>query len=123
MFKVNELDGDATDVLDLQTVLNRLGGDWALAQDVARIVLEDAPILIGELETGLREESAERVALSAHSLKGLVSNFNADACAAAARLVEQDGRASDLVSARQHLGTLNIELDRLLSALRREVLS
>lgn len=117
-----EPESDAQTVLNLRATLDRLGGDMALLQDVAQIVVEDAEVLLLEIEEALKNEQPDRAALSAHSLKGLVSNFNAEFCAAAAKAVEQAGRAGDLPAVQRSLDSLRREVDRLVTALKQEVL-
>ena len=117
-----EPESDALTVLNLRATLDRLGGDMALLQELAQIVVEDSEILLTDIDNALRNDHPERVALAAHSLKGLVSNFNAELCAAAAKAVEQAGRASDLSTVRRSLDSLRLEVQRLVDALRQEVL-
>jgi HPt (histidine-containing phosphotransfer) domain-containing protein len=117
-----EPESQSVAVINLQATIERLGGDMPLVRDVAQIVVEDAGTLLTDIESALEAGDAERAALSAHSLKGLVSNFNAELCAAAAKAVEQAGHTGDLLSVNRNMPALRAEVDRLLDALKREVL-
>lgn len=77
---------------DLEMAYRRLGGSLELLQDISRIYIEDYGQLLSELERNLRAQSrpAERFA---HSLKGLISNFDKTDLVETFALAEQHVRA------------------------------
>jgi two-component system sensor histidine kinase/response regulator len=70
-----------------------------LFKDLIGFLHEDAPPLLVKLREAVGRENAEQVARAAHSLKGLVVNFDAHAAAAVAQKVETMGLTSDLSGA------------------------
>lgn len=77
-------------VFDRAGSLRRMGCDEELFQDMVGFLQEDAPRLLARLEQALELSNWEQVVHSAHTLKGLVSNFGATrAVTAAERLQER----------------------------------
>src|SRR6185436_18206487 len=62
---------------DYEATLERLGGDVELFVDLVRFFLEDAALLEARLESALESKDVRTVEITAHSLKGLCSNFGA----------------------------------------------
>jgi signal transduction histidine kinase/CheY-like chemotaxis protein len=85
--------------LDRESLLNRLGGDEELLQDVLRIFLEDAPAQISALEQAILARDAERIRVAAHALKGAAGNLSAPALFDATRAMEQFGASGDVQAA------------------------
>lgn len=79
--------------------VERVGNDERLLLDLAQFFIEDAPPLLAAIDEALQQADAEQLAISAHSLKGLASNFDAEACVTAARAVEERALAKDLGTA------------------------
>lgn len=62
---------------DFNATLRNLNGDLGLFATVSNIFLEDAPVIIEELESSIRQSNAQGAADALHKLKGLVGNFHA----------------------------------------------
>jgi CheY-like chemotaxis protein/HPt (histidine-containing phosphotransfer) domain-containing protein len=106
---------------DLQASLYRLGGDRALLGSLIGFFLEDAPGLVSQLRAAVEQGEPHAIEHAAHSLKGLVANFDAhDAVRAAARL-EKAGHDGDLATARDGLPVVAREVERLQAALQRHI--
>jgi HPt (histidine-containing phosphotransfer) domain-containing protein len=110
-------DGSLRPIVNLKPALDRLGGDWELLQDLARIFLEDVPGLVQRLQQGLRQQNAHEVEASAHSIKGMSVNFNAIRLEEAAQRIESAGRSRDLSG----LGDPLPELEERVAELCREL--
>lgn len=104
-------------VVDLDAVVTRLGGDVELVLEVAELVREEAPKLLSLLNEYVASELADESVLTAHSLKGALSNVNARATHTALR-VEQLGRRGNWTEMRALLGELAREMVELDSGLR-----
>lgn len=109
-------------ILNVAASLARLGGDASLLSDMARFFLEDADQLYQDLLRAFETNNTELAYRSAHSLKGLSANFNAEPCVTAAMAVEESAKQRKLESSTPVVVRLRTELDRLIAALRREVL-
>lgn len=77
-----------TGELNLQNVIKRLGGDIELLRDLIGFYLEDYPGLLERIEEALIDEDAGFVQRAAHSMKGLVANFDARTCRDTAAQIE-----------------------------------
>jgi HPt (histidine-containing phosphotransfer) domain-containing protein len=107
--------------IDLAQALRRLGNDSELLRELALICVEDAPGLLENAAKGLDPAQLDAAARSAHSLKGLSSNFSA-AAAQAAHAAEAAIRSGDGARIESSLATLQTFTGRLIAELKRSVL-
>jgi HPt (histidine-containing phosphotransfer) domain-containing protein len=107
--------------IDLEQALRRLGNDPELLRELALIYVEDAPGLLEKAGQGIDPAQLEEAARSAHSLKGLASNFSA-AAAEAAQAAEAAIRSGDRARIENGLRTLQTFMTRLTAELKRSVL-
>ena len=105
-------------VFDREALLDRLGGDAALVDEIVQIFLESAEEMIATVDSAVADGDAHRVERSAHSLKGALLNIAADPVAERALQLEQVGRSGELELCSQLLDELKQEYDLLLQALR-----
>jgi len=100
-------------------VLDRLGGDEELLQEIVQMYLEDYPVLLGQLETAIEKNNSAMVTRAAHDLKGLLSNFSPTQATSSVQSLEQSFRMNDQGNTPDRLAALRHELESL-SALLRE---
>ncbi len=94
-------------------LLEMLGGDKALEQElIASFPIEIATI-IAEMQVALAEEDWPLVARKAHSIKGAAGNFGAFALEKAAGKLEKAGRISHETDCEKYLRLLEEEFERL----------
>jgi HPt (histidine-containing phosphotransfer) domain-containing protein len=98
-------------------VLDRLGGDEELLQELCQIFLKESPRLMEKLRQGLAEGDGEAVQRAAHSLKGEVSYLAAAGAAQAARRLEDLGSEGDLSVVSEAIRLMERELDDLRQAI------
>jgi|GEM_PF-2477313 len=106
---------------DYEGTLDRLGGDAELFMDLVRFFLDDAAELLARLESALEAKDVRTVEISAHSLKGLCSNFGARRAVAAAYAIEESARAGKLGDAPQSCAQFKVAVAQLTEALRRRL--
>ncbi|MFM1769521.1 MAG: Signal transduction histidine-protein kinase BarA [Verrucomicrobiota bacterium] len=104
-------------VFDPTIALQRVEGDLALLREVAGLFREDAPRLLAELRAAVATADADALERSAHSLKGAVGNFGAQAAWEGARTLEDLARAGRLEAAPAILAALDRQITLLLDAL------
>lgn len=92
--------------LNNAVALERLGGDEELLREVAQLFLEEYPALVDEVRAAVAAGDADALQRAAHSLKGSVSNFGADAAYDAAFALEMTGRSREMSQARSRLVVL-----------------
>ena len=98
-------------------VLDRLGGDEELLQELCQIFLKESPRLMEKLRQGMASGDAEAVQRAAHSLKGEVSYLAAKGASQAARRLEDMGRERDLSAVSEAIRLMERELDGLRRAI------
>lgn len=104
-------------VCNLGVALNRLGGNRELLRELIGFFADDAPKLLAQITAGLQADNARQVQLSAHSLAGLVANFEALPSQAVAAQMEGHARSGDLTAAANLLPELEENIQTLLAAL------
>ncbi len=110
---------EGSDVIDRDALREHLDGDDDLLQELIQIYQQDQPEMLCGVHRALVAGDAPALADAAHSIKGMVSNFHAPACVAAALRLEEIGRSGDLRDAPQATERLAAELEALGQALQR----
>ena len=103
--------------MDRALALSRVGGDTELLREIGQLFLEEYPTMLTRLAAAVANQDANAVDRTAHSIKGSVANFGAQAAYQAALELEQMGREQNLGDAHRQLG----ELERALAALQAEL--
>jgi histidine phosphotransfer protein HptB len=103
--------------LDEAVALSRVGGDFELLQEVVGLFLDDYPQSLEKIREAVAAGDQNNLERQAHSLKGSVSTFGAQAAFDAAFELEKQGRSGDLTSASEGL----LRLEQALSALKPEL--
>ena len=114
-----------SDVLDRDALLDRLGGDIGLFEEITGLFIEDCPKLLSQIRSAVSGGDARALEQAAHTLKGCVANFGADAAYQAALRLERIGRAGELDDASSACSNLEAEVGRFqqaLQALARELM-
>jgi HPt (histidine-containing phosphotransfer) domain-containing protein len=114
-------EGGVEEPVDRAALLERLGDDVELLQDLVTMFLEDYPRSVEEIETAVRAQDPAQLRRSAHFLVGTLSNFSAREAQAAAHALELRGNTADLADAEADLRALGRALARLEPVLRRLV--
>jgi PAS domain S-box-containing protein len=108
----------AASPVDLEAVLDRLGGDRDIVHEVIGALLREVPKLLSSVRSSAEAHDAPGLARAAHSLRGALLNVGATAAALAALDVERIGQAGDLARAEPACATLAREVGRATAALR-----
>jgi len=100
-------------------MLMRLGGDEALAKQLAALFIEECPLMFGRVRESVQQSDADVVRRAAHAFKGSVANFVDGGAAATALELETMGRDKNLADAPKVFARLEREIAALLVDLRR----
>ena len=103
---------------DVDSFIDRVGGDVELAREMATLFIPDANRLIDSIREAVAAGNADRLRQEAHALKGAAGNFNATRVVASALDLELMGKAGDLARSRAVFATLEADAAQLLAALR-----
>jgi signal transduction histidine kinase/CheY-like chemotaxis protein/HPt (histidine-containing phosphotransfer) domain-containing protein len=112
-----ELLPPATHIFDVEGLRARVEGDAELFEEMIELYLSSSPLLLTEIESAVACRDGEKINRAAHTLKGVLKNMCAAACASAALELELIGKAGNLERAPQSLGSLKQEYQRLQSVL------
>jgi HPt (histidine-containing phosphotransfer) domain-containing protein len=102
-----------------ERMLMRLGGDEALAKQLAALFIEECPLMFGRVRESVQQSDADVVRRAAHAFKGSVANFVDGGAAATALELETMGRDKNLADAPKVFARLEREIAALLVDLRR----
>lgn len=98
---------------DKATFMNNFQGVEDLAADTISSFLDTLPELTLALEASIQNGKPSEIEISAHTLKGVISNFYAEPARLAVWKLEQMGRGNNLEGLKTAFSNLKIELDRL----------
>jgi two-component system, sensor histidine kinase and response regulator len=105
------------ETLDAASVLDRMGGDADLLQELVEVFWDDCPKLMSDIRKSLDDQSAKDLRDAAHALKGSLCNFGANSACEAALKLETLGRDGNLDRAEEVFTALEEGLSRLKPAL------
>jgi HPt (histidine-containing phosphotransfer) domain-containing protein len=97
----------------IAAALKAVDGDSELLQDVARVFLNETPRLISEIERAIARTDASQLRLAAHTIKGGLRLFGADAAYELASQLEGLGRDGDLRAAGEPFENLKLAVVEL----------
>jgi two-component system sensor histidine kinase/response regulator len=104
-------------ILNEAEALSRVGDDPQLLRELAGVFVSECPRLLDAVHSAVASKDAAKLKIAAHSLKGAVDNFAAQAAYDAALRLEMHGRDGNLAEVEQDWDTLHKEIDRLLPVL------
>jgi CheY-like chemotaxis protein/HPt (histidine-containing phosphotransfer) domain-containing protein len=107
----------ARGVFDRKVLLQRLEGDEELLREIAGEFARDLPRLLEDVAGAAAADSADKLNIAAHALKGSAAAIEAPALRDLARRLERAGREGDRDIVRRVVDELKIEADVLLEAL------
>ncbi len=105
--------------MDGTVLLESLGGDREILQEVVGVFLEACPEQLAAVERSVATHDAPGLAANAHRLKGAVSIFGADGATQAALSLEMAGASGNLGGIDETYQRLEGEISRLEGDLRR----
>src|SRR5690348_8099615 len=105
------------EIIDWKRGLAAADGDSALLNELLKMFANQAPASLEKLRSAVEMKDAPAVERAAHTVKGAVSNFGADAAVQAALKLEVMGRHGDLEHAGEALRSVEQEIRRVLAAI------
>jgi two-component system, sensor histidine kinase and response regulator len=103
----------AAKVLDRREMLAQFEGDAAILGSVVSLFLSEIPKHVEALAKEVEAGNCESLARSAHTVKGMLSNFAAKAGVEAALKLEQAARAGNQQAVREAFGGLEQAIEEL----------
>jgi PAS domain S-box-containing protein len=108
---------------DRETLLERLGGDDSLVNEILNVFMDDCPAQMKQLQQAVADGDIEKIARQAHSLKGAAGNINAESVQELARRVEEAAREQAIDGISGLVDALGSACDRLHAILSKELSS
>jgi CheY-like chemotaxis protein len=105
--------------IDRAEMLQRLGGDQSLFDDVVALFLEDCPLRLAAIKAAVEARDGDAIRKTAHTLKGAAGNLAAGGLFEAARVLERLGAESRFDAAEGAWRRLSAEASAVLDQLRR----
>jgi len=81
-------------------------GDPEFLAEIVNLFLATCPELLSNVETAVARQDADAVCRAAHTLKGAVANFGAEAAVEQAKKLEMIGKSGDVSQAAEVWGSL-----------------
>ena len=106
-------EGKGARVFSEKAALSSVDGDRELLREIVELFTKEYPGLLLEILRAVSEGNAPLLHRSAHTLKGLVSNFGADAVYDLALKLEIMGKKEELSGAKRVVDALDEETTRL----------
>ena len=104
--------------VDRSLLMDRVGGDRGLLEELSDMYSNDRPALLDRLNTAITTGDAAEVCRQSHRLKGTFGSLAAPGAAEAARRLEEIGRSGDLSQAESAFEDLSREARRVEQELR-----
>jgi two-component system sensor histidine kinase/response regulator len=96
--------------VDQKELLKRMEGDWELLIELIEIFKENSVDMIGEIYEAFGEADVEKLARSAHSMKGVLANFSAIKAHATTLKLEQLAKEGKLEQASAIFDELKVQV-------------
>ncbi len=110
-------DTQAPAIIDKTAVLERFEGDSELLHEIVELFLEECPRRLAEMRDALGRGDSDALQRAAHSIRGSVGNFNAQAAVQAASHLEMMSQAGEKGGLDEACAALEWEISRLTVAL------
>jgi len=103
--------------INKELLLQAFDGDWDFLKEIVDVFLSDYPRLLDDLHRAHKDSDSDTLMRAAHSLKGMLKNFQAEAAADTAMELEKKGQADNfdgVPQAIENLAERVAELDKTL---------
>ncbi|MFC1747853.1 response regulator [Pseudomonadota bacterium] len=104
-------------IFDVKKSLVMMNGDADMFQELIKDFMTLIPGYMRDIVDAVSHSDSNAIQLSAHKLKGAVSNFKADNAYDAASALEKSGRFSDLSNVDRQVEQLKLSMEQLITAL------
>ena len=108
---------DLSPAIDKEALLKAFDGDWNFLKEVVDVFLSDYPRLLDDLRRAHKERDSDTLMRAAHSLKGMMKNFQAEPAAEVAFELEKKGKEENFDGVPDTIETLAgqvAEVDKIL---------
>jgi PAS domain S-box-containing protein len=102
---------------DKQTLIDAFDHDWGFFKEVVDLFIQDYPRMITDIQQAYKTGNTDALIRTAHSLKGMLSLFNAKEATRRALKLEEMGKQGEFFGAEQEIESLSGELVMLKSTL------
>jgi CheY-like chemotaxis protein len=111
----------ARDAVNLDEILDRIGGNAGLLQSIVSLFHEDCPGQMASIQAAIKANDADALAMTAHTLKGSLLALSAERASAVVLELEKMGRESRFHGAAELFAILESEVSAVGSELQKIV--
>ena len=104
-------------VFDDKELLERIDNDWEFLAEAVQMLAADGPVLLDGIRKSVALGDAAAVGRTAHTLKGMISNFCSPAAHDSAVELEKLGKEGELSAAPAAVRAMEVRLAELITAL------
>lgn len=108
----------AQEIIDLPTVLERIGGDESFLQELIKIFIEEYNLKLTRLEKAVAENDFQLIQEIAHNLKGSSANLSLLELQKIAYALETCGRQADKKGCQENLSRLKTAFGKLIDQIK-----
>jgi HPt (histidine-containing phosphotransfer) domain-containing protein len=105
--------GNGRKLCDLDVALQRMGNNAQLLREIIEMVRKDLPVILNRLHTAIADKDAALLQREAHSLRGTLVTFDAQAALSAAERLEQIATSGNLTGVSRTMARVDREVSRL----------
>jgi HPt (histidine-containing phosphotransfer) domain-containing protein len=106
------------EIIDLPSVLERIGGDEAFLQELIKIFLSEFDLKLSQLEKAASEDDFRSIQEIGHNIKGSAANLSLLELQKIAYALETCGRQSDKSGCLENINKLKTARQKLLEQLK-----
>jgi HPt (histidine-containing phosphotransfer) domain-containing protein len=107
--------------LNQDVLIKSFNEDYSLFKELVEIFVNDYPQMLNSLRKSLKADDAETFIRNAHSLKGMLRNFEAEAAAGTAFDLEKKGKQGEFDGTDQIIDRLADQIDEVAQNLKQLV--
>jgi PAS domain S-box-containing protein len=104
--------------VDREELLQAFDGDWSFFTEVVEIFLSDYPRMLNDIREAFEKRDSDTLMRSAHSLKGMLRNFQAEDAADVAFQLEKKGKSENFDGVKTIIENLNVRISQVDKELR-----
>ncbi|MBW2193655.1 MAG: response regulator, partial [Deltaproteobacteria bacterium] len=108
---------DVVSSMNMEALLSAFEHDWNFFKEIVDMFISDYPSMMTNIQEAIALADGEKLHRAAHSIKGMLRNFQAEAAAQIAMDLEKMGQDGTFEDAARTYKTLDAELNKLESAL------
>jgi HPt (histidine-containing phosphotransfer) domain-containing protein len=106
--------GRVAKLIDNVRLMNEFAGDEEILAELSDSFIAELPKMMAAIQDSISSNDSKSLEISAHTLKGVVANFQAPAVKQAAFLLETQGREKNFEGVDENFKKLKVIIDEMI---------